>query len=87
MSTKAESEAHLRHIDVRVKDNVETMWSLSKGIKATEFPNIIYWTESVNLVNQISKASFLHSHELAAGILLSTVLMSILEFPPSMDTL
>ena len=40
-----------------VHSNVETMWSLSKGIKATEFPNIIYWTRSVNLVPELSSKS------------------------------
>ena len=38
-----------------VHSNVETMWSLSKGLKATEFPNTIYWTRSVNLVKRIVK--------------------------------
>ena len=38
-----------------VHSNVETMGSLSKGIKATEFPNTIYWTTSVNLVKRIVK--------------------------------
>ena len=37
-----------------VHSNVETIWSLSKGLKDTEFPNNIYWTESVNLVPDIS---------------------------------
>ena len=69
-----------------VHSNVETMGSLSKGIKATEFPNNIYWTTSVNLVTRIVKqisTTYMNWRLIPS----STVLLSSLVFLIPLDTL